>query len=199
MSLSLRVFVNATAVDVVAGATALDCVRSWKTEEADAVVAGKRTISDSRGLPIPTDSPARAGSIFRTVTNRPSAHVFTSAENDTRGTAQLAASTWTHLAATYDGSTLRLYVNGTLASSKAVGGSMAPSTGPLQIGGNTIWPEWFAGQIDEVRVYNRVLSATEVQQDMSTPVKPIGISTRRARHCAITASGSARIRTDTSP
>jgi len=74
MSLALRVFVNATAVDVVAGATALDCVRLWKSEEADAVVAGKRIISDSRGLPIPTDSPARAGSIFRTVTNRPSAH-----------------------------------------------------------------------------------------------------------------------------
>lgn len=72
MSSSLRVFVNAAAIDVGAGATALDCVRTWQPEEADAVVSGKRTITDSRGLPIPSDSPARAGSIYRTVANRPS-------------------------------------------------------------------------------------------------------------------------------
>jgi hypothetical protein len=72
MSDSLRVFVNAAAIDVSAGATALDCVRKWQTDEADAVVSGKRAITDSRGLPIPSDSPARAGSIYRTVANRPS-------------------------------------------------------------------------------------------------------------------------------
>jgi hypothetical protein len=72
MSNSLRVFVNAAAIDVNAGATALDCVRTWQTEEADAVVSGKRMITDSRGLPISSDSPARAGSIYRTVANRPS-------------------------------------------------------------------------------------------------------------------------------
>ena len=60
--------------------------------------------------------------------NRPSGHVFTNAEVDTRGTAQLAANTWSHLAATYDGATLKLYVNGTLASSKAVTGSLFNST-----------------------------------------------------------------------
>ena len=70
MSLALRVFVNATAVDVDAGATALDCVRSWRSDEADAVASGTRIITDSRGLPIPSDSAARAGSIYRTITNR---------------------------------------------------------------------------------------------------------------------------------
>jgi hypothetical protein len=72
MSDSLRVFVNAAAIDVNAGATALDCVRTWQTDEAEAIVSGKRLITDSRGLPIPADSPARAGSIFRTVANRSS-------------------------------------------------------------------------------------------------------------------------------
>jgi hypothetical protein len=72
MNDSLRVFVNASALDVSAGATALDCVRTWQADEADAVVSGKRVITDSRGLPIPSDSPARAGSIFRTVANRSS-------------------------------------------------------------------------------------------------------------------------------
>lgn len=69
----IRAFVNASAVDVATGATALDCVRQWRTEEADAVAAGRRIITDSRGLPIPSDSPARAGSIFRTVSNRTAA------------------------------------------------------------------------------------------------------------------------------
>lgn len=66
----MRVFVNAAAVDVGSGASALDCVRSWRGEEGDAVVAGRKIITDSRGLPIAADSPAQAGSIYRTVSNR---------------------------------------------------------------------------------------------------------------------------------
>jgi hypothetical protein len=41
----------------------------------------------------------------------------------------------------------------------------------LRIGGNGVWPEWFAGLIDEVRVYNRALSGTEIQSDMNTAIK----------------------------
>jgi hypothetical protein len=107
-------------------------------------------------------------------TNRPSAHITTSSEQDTRGTAQLAVNAWTHLAVTYDGTTLRLYVNGVQASSKAIGGSIVTTTGVLRIGGNGVWPEWFAGLIDEVRLYNRVLTAAEVQADMNLAVVPPG-------------------------
>jgi hypothetical protein len=43
----------------------------------------------------------------------------------------------------------------------------------LRIGGNAIWNnEFFAGLIDELRVYNRALSAAEIQTDMNTPVAP---------------------------
>jgi hypothetical protein len=90
----------------------------------------------------------------------------------TLGTAQVALNTWTHLAATYDGSNLRLYVNGTLASTKARTGSLNTSTNPLRIGGDSVWSEWFNGLIDEVRVYDRALSAAEIQTDMNTPVVP---------------------------
>lgn len=71
MSTQLRVFVNAEGVDVSSGATAMDCVRAWRGDEADAVASGKRVITDSRGLPIDAATPARAGSIYRTVTSRP--------------------------------------------------------------------------------------------------------------------------------
>lgn len=70
MTQTLRVYVNATPVDVSVGATALACVRAWRADEAEAVVSGRRLITDSQGLPISGDSVAQAGSIFRTVANR---------------------------------------------------------------------------------------------------------------------------------
>ena len=82
----------------------------------------------------------------------------------------LAANTWSHLALTYDGAALRLYVNGTLVSTQAQTGSIAVSSNPLQIGGDTIWGQYFNGRIDEVRVYNTALSAASIQTDMNTPV-----------------------------
>jgi hypothetical protein len=35
-----------------------------------------------------------------------------------------------------------------------------------------MWGEYFNGLIDEVRIYNRALSAQEIQNDMLLPVKP---------------------------
>jgi hypothetical protein len=40
----------------------------------------------------------------------------------------------------------------------------------LRIGGNSVWGEYFAGLVDEVRIYSRSLSQTEIQTDMNTPV-----------------------------
>ena len=60
---------------------------------------------------------------------------------------------------------MRLYVNGALAGTVAATGNMANSALPLRIGGNAIWGEYFAGRIDEVRIFNRALSAAEVTDD----------------------------------
>jgi Concanavalin A-like lectin/glucanases superfamily/Domain of unknown function (DUF1929)/Bacterial Ig domain len=89
------------------------------------------------------------------------------------GPSSLTANTWAHLAATSDGSTLRLYVNGSQVASKASSTLLSATTGPLRIGGNAIWGEFFGGLIDDVRLYNRALSAAEVQADRDTPV-PLG-------------------------
>jgi len=91
---------------------------------------------------------------------------------DARGTAQLPLNTWTHLAVTHDGTTLRLYVNGAQVGSRAVAGSLLTSSGALRIGGNSIWGEFFQGSIDEVRIYNRALSPGEIQNDMTRPITP---------------------------
>lgn len=86
------------------------------------------------------------------------------------GTSQVALNTWTHLAITYDGATLRIFVNGVQANSKPLTGSMIVSANPLRLGGNAVWGEYFAGMIDDVRIYNRALTASEIQADMATAV-----------------------------
>jgi hypothetical protein len=60
-----RVFVNGVAVDVPRGATALDAVRGWSLDAAEAVAKGASIITDSRGLPTPADVRVEAGAIFR--------------------------------------------------------------------------------------------------------------------------------------
>jgi hypothetical protein len=66
----VRVFVNASGVDVPAGATALDAVRAFDDAMAREVDESKRLITDSRGLPIDPNTPMSAGSILRLVANR---------------------------------------------------------------------------------------------------------------------------------
>jgi hypothetical protein len=88
------------------------------------------------------------------------------------GTSPLTVNMWTHLAASYDGAAMRLYVNGVQVASRAQTGAIATSTDPLQIGGDSIYGQYFAGRIDEVRIYNRALSAAQIQSDMNTPVAP---------------------------
>jgi hypothetical protein len=66
----VRVFVNASGVDVPAGASALDAVRAFDEDLAREVDESKRLITDSRGLPIDPATPMSAGSILRLVANR---------------------------------------------------------------------------------------------------------------------------------
>ena len=87
-----------------------------------------------------------------------------------QATTGLALNTWSHLASTYDGEIVRLYVNGIQVATQAAVGDLPNSTGALRIGGNNIWTEWFDGQIDEVRVYGRALTGAEIQTDMNRAV-----------------------------
>jgi hypothetical protein len=86
------------------------------------------------------------------------------------GTSALPVNTWSYLAATYDRSTLRLYVNGVQVASKSATAAIAVSSNPLRIGGNTTYGSYYNGVIDDVRIYNRALTQAEIQNDMNTPV-----------------------------
>lgn len=82
----------------------------------------------------------------------------------------LPANTWTFLAATYDGMAIRLYTNGGQMVSLPQTGPIAASTNPLQIGGDTIYDQYFQGTIDEVRIYDVALTPAQIQTDMNTPL-----------------------------
>lgn len=104
--------------------------------------------------------------------NRPSGWVrpnpTSGSSKSAAGTSGLPLNTWSHLATTYDSSSLKLYVNGNLVRTVAVNGNLYTSTNPLKFGGNAVWGEYFAGQIDEIRIYNRALNQSEIQTDMNT-------------------------------
>ena len=78
----------------------------------------------------------------------------------------LPLGTWSHVAMTYDGSMLRLYINGADAGSRAATGTMLPAPEAGILGGASA----FAGTIDELRFYRRALSPAEVRIDSATPI-----------------------------
>ena len=129
-------------------------------------------------------------------TPRPAAYVNTTAGDvAASGTSALPLDTWTHLATTFDGATLRLYVNGIEVGSTAVGSSIVTSTDPLRIGGNAVWnDEFFEGLIDEVRIHSTALTAADLQSAMAlpidaTPVPNVVGLTRAAAEAALAAAG----------
>ena len=86
------------------------------------------------------------------------------------GPNQLPVNQWAHLVSTYDGQYQRLYVNGVQVAQRAQNTLIQQSSGVLRIGGNSVWGEYFQGAIDEVRIYNRALTATEVAYNLKTAI-----------------------------
>jgi hypothetical protein len=87
------------------------------------------------------------------------------AASEIQGTAPTAGQ-WVHLATTYDGSYLRLYVNGTEVGNLQGPNYTTQSSVPLGMGTNVYSGgagDRFGGVLDDVAVYNRALSAAEVQ------------------------------------
>ena len=70
---TVRVYVNGRGIDVPAACTTLDAVRLADPAAAEALVAGTRALTDSRGLPAAPDAPVHGGAIFRIVSARESA------------------------------------------------------------------------------------------------------------------------------
>ena len=188
---------------VVSGATRAAAGRSGGALEFDGVNDWV-TVADAASLDLTTGMsleawvyPTAAGTAWRTVilkerpaglayaiygnddTGRPDAFAYTGSDFSARGTSALPLNTWSHVAATYSARTLRLYVGGVQVATRTAGTALRTSDNPLRIGGNAIWNEWFQGRIDEVRVYNRALTAAEIQADMTRPVTTAALMARK--------------------
>jgi hypothetical protein len=153
---------DAPSLDVTTGLT----IEAWVNPSSG---TGSRTI-------VLKEMPAGlAYALYSAVSGqRPVGYVHTRRDASAVGTATVPLNTWTHLAFTFDGSSLRLYVNGTLVRTSSSGGSSGPivtGDGALRIGGNAVFGEYFRGLIDEVRIYNRPLTAADIQIDMNTPIQ----------------------------
>jgi glucose/arabinose dehydrogenase len=83
-----------------------------------------------------------------------------------------SAGAWHHVAATYDGATLRLFVDGAPVAAAPATGPIPTGPDPLAVGGRnggTDPSERFSGTIDDVRVYDRALNLQETY-DLAHPI-----------------------------
>jgi len=79
----------------------------------------------------------------------------------------IAYGEWVHIAGTYDGTTVRIYINGTLTGSTLLSGPINVGNQPVMVGAHA-WNgdgNWFNGTIDEVRVYNYSRTAEKIWND----------------------------------
>lgn len=67
---SLRVFIDAHAIEVPRGASALDAVTVFDPAAAAALRSGDKILTDSRGLPFDAAAEVQSGAIFRLIPRR---------------------------------------------------------------------------------------------------------------------------------
>ena len=100
------------------------------------------------------------------VPGRPAAYEFSGGEPTViaEGPETLPQGEWSHLVMTSDGEHLKLYINGELVASEATS-SHKLGGGDLEIGGSAELGEkaFFVGRIDEVALFDRALSAEEIE------------------------------------
>lgn len=101
----------------------------------------------------------------------------------TTGTTAPQANRWYYLVGTYDGSNIRLYVNGVLEATTATTGNVVSSTTQLNVASFKVTPggpstRFLNGKIDELALYARALSATEVTDRFSRGVNDLKFQVR---------------------
>ncbi len=91
-----------------------------------------------------------------------------------------SVSTWIHVAGTWNGTTMVIYYNGVSKASLVASGTNGTTTDSLAIGaknGSGTAGDYFQGSLDDVRVYNRGLSASEIAVVMAPPLGvPTGLT-----------------------
>lgn len=116
-------------------------------------------------------------------------------QQSTTSTVPLPVGVWKHVALVYNGTDVRLYINGALANSPlARTSAIFSSAAEFQIGHASAYnsARWFRGDIDDVAVWSRALSAVEISQlyAMGDDFPSAGITLEGAAAAQATASGN---------
>lgn len=82
----------------------------------------------------------------------------------------LGTNAWYHVAGVYNGSQVKLYINGILQGSEDAEGDLTAGTGVvMNLGDNPTWPgRFWNGKLDEIRVWEHARTQEEIQANLST-------------------------------
>ncbi|GEM_PF-4583044 len=93
-------------------------------------------------------------------------------------TAPAQAGVWTNVAATYDGTIMRLFLNGELATEQTVTGLMKVTDRPITIGNHPSWST-FTGGIKDIKLFKQALNGYQIQEQMRLnpfPPRPLSVT-----------------------
>ena len=113
-----------------------------------------------------------------------------------KGSTILLENTWYHLVGVYDGSELKIYLNGNLDGTLSYPGAFPTSNNYLAIGRlGTVNAEYFDGTIDEVKIYNKTLTGTQISTlynggEVSGAVLALGFNTAASENVESSSSDS---------
>ncbi len=113
-----------------------------------------------------------AGQLSFTIAGVKTSGIYDSWKEVLSPAGSLQLNTWHHVAGTYDGDKLRIYIDGNQVGSKNFKGSIAPSVDyNLRIGKiadeDAASGRYFSGLIDEVRIWNIKVSSTDIDSRKS--------------------------------
>jgi hypothetical protein len=153
--------VDLGGLDIPSTASTIACwVKPFSIKTEDRVISKASGVSENDHVWMLAVAPSESGARprFKLKTTSGNTKTLTS-------TIDFPLRSWTHIAATYDGAYMRLYVNGAFAGSAPRTGQIIQNAAtPTALGDQPQGGFGFDGLIDDMRVYTRALTKTEIQK-----------------------------------
>ncbi len=157
------------SLDITDAITLAAWIRPSKTDFATQYIIKKAIMGSTNGYEL---SLASTGKVFVRFNQVASGNTY---RLDSKISYPLNNSAWMHIAATYDGSVIRMYINGVQDSVLAAAFTIATNDDNLRIGAqpdaNALYK--FQGLLDDARVYSRALSGAEITVLATIPPPPM--------------------------
>lgn len=90
--------------------------------------------------------------------------IYSGGSNDYEAASDLSLNSWQHVAVTFDGSNVRFYINGVLDRTQSAPITMNNGSGGFRMGASPASERFYQGYMDELRIYDRAITATEISE-----------------------------------